>query len=177
MPVIDQTLVQGFIDAGANAANTTDKGRALESLICCVFERIPGIAVTRRNEMNVFQTEEVDVAFWNDGAPDGLPFLPNLILVEAKNWSNRVGSGEVAWFDTKVRNRGLNFGILITTLGITGNAQDLTRAHHTVAMALAEQRKLIVITVNELRALTNTDDLALLIKTKLCDLALNGTVA
>jgi hypothetical protein len=176
MPVIDQAVVAGFLQASAAAQTTTEKGRALEDLICYVFGVVPGIAITRRNQMNVFHTEEVDVALFNDKAPDGLPFLPDLILVEAKNWSNNVGSAEVAWFDTKVRHRGLSFGVLLTTLGITGNAQDLTAAHHTIAAALMEQRRLIVITVGELQSLSHTTDLVTVIKTKLCDLALNGTI-
>jgi hypothetical protein len=176
MPAIDQAVVQAFVNAGQNGATTTEKGRALEDLIAYVFEQVPGIAITRRNQMNVFNTEEVDVAFFNDGARGGFPFLPDLILVEAKNWSNRVGSHEVAWFDTKVRNRGLPLGILVTTLGVTGDADDLTAAHHTVAMALREHRKLIVITTDELLALTDTDELVVLMKTKLCDLALRGTI-
>ena len=39
-----------------------------------------------------------------------------LNLIECKNWTNRVGSAEVNWFDAKLRNRGLTFGILVTTL-------------------------------------------------------------
>jgi hypothetical protein len=176
MAIIDQAIVQGFVDAGLAAANTTEKGRALENLICYVFGLVPGIAITRRNTLNVFDTEEVDVAFFNDGFADGFPFLPNLILIEAKNWSSNVGSNEVSWFDTKMRNRGLPFGILVTTLGITGNAADLTAAHAIVAAALRESRKLIVITVAEIQGLDSTEDLIVLIKTKLCDLALCGTI-
>ena len=177
MAAIDPAQVQAFLDAGTAAADTTGKGKALEDLICYVFEQVPGIAITRRNQMNVFETEEVDVAFFNDKAADGgLPFLPELILIEAKNWSNNVGSNEVSWFDAKVRSRGLPFGILVTTLGITGHAEDLTNAHSIVAGALREQRRLIVITAAELAALTHSDELVKLIKEKLCDLALRGTI-
>jgi hypothetical protein len=176
MPAINPLTVQGFIDAGSNAANTTEQGRALEDLICYVFEQVPGIVITRRNQKNVFDTEEVDVAFWNDGVVGGFPFLPELILIEAKNWSKRVGSEEVAWFDTKIRNRGLSFGILVTTIGITGNADDLNAAHHTISIALGQQRRLIVLTTDDLLLLPDTDQLVLLLKTKLCDLALKGTI-
>jgi predicted helicase len=138
---IDQAVVQGFIDVGLNAQTTTEQGKALEDLICYLFGLVPGIAVTHRNEMNAFDTEEIDIALWNDGAADGFRFLPNLILVECKNWTHRVSSGEVAWFITKLRNRGLDFGILVSTRGITGNAPDLTAAHHIVATALLEKRR------------------------------------
>jgi|UPI000364BFF4 hypothetical protein len=64
-----------------------------------MFSGKPGVAITHRNELNVFNTEEIDVAIWNDGAPDGFFFLPNIVLIECKNWSNRVGSAELNWFD------------------------------------------------------------------------------
>lgn len=173
MAAIDRVQTQAFVDAGLNATTTAEQGRALEDLICYLFDLVPGITITHRNVMNVFATEEIDVALFNEE----IISLPNIILVETKNWSRRVGSIEVAWFLTKLQNRGLDFGIFITTLGITGNADDLTAAHNTVAAALAQKRRLIVITINEVLALTNTDELLHLIKTKLCDLAVKGTIA
>jgi hypothetical protein len=177
MPPIVAATLQGFIDAGQNGNTTAVQGRALEDLICYVMALVPGVAITHRNELNAFDTEEIDVAVWNDGAPDGLFFLPNIILVECKNWSSSVGSAEVNWFDAKLRSRGLSFGILVTTRGITGQALDLTAAHAIVAAALREGRKLVVITTDELLATANTDDLIRMIKRKLCDLAVKGTVA
>lgn len=177
MAAILQETVQGFVEAGANGATTAEQGRALEDLICYVFSQVPGISITKRNEMNAFQTEEIDVALWNDGHADGLFFLPNIILVECKNWSSSVGSSEVNWFDTKLRNRGLSFGVLVATNGITGNAEDLTAAHSIVAGALREGRRLLVVRTQELLALTDSSELVRLIKEKLCDLAVRGTVA
>lgn len=177
MAEIEQDIVQAFLDAGAAAATRAEQGRALEDLICYVFGLVPGIAITKWNEMNAFNTEEIDVALWNDGHPEGLFFLPNIILVEAKNWSQAVGSGEVNWFDSKLRNRGLDFGVLIATNGITGDAQDLTAAHTVVAAALREGRKLVVLRTNEVSALADTEQLVHLIKEKLCELAVRGAIA
>jgi hypothetical protein len=174
---IAQATVQAHIAAGQNGANTAEQGRALEDLICYVCGQVPGVAITHRNDLNAFQTEEIDVALWNDGATDGLFFLPNIVLVECKNWSTRVGSAELNWFDSKLRNRGLTVGILVTTLGITGDAADLTAAHAVIAAALREGRRLVVLTTAELAALTDTQELVHLIKLKLCDLAVKGTVA
>ena len=176
MAAIVQQTVQEYINAGTNGATTADHGRALEELICYIFSQVPGISITRRNEMNPFHTEEIDVALWNDSQPDALFFLPNIILVECKNWSKIVGSAEVNWFDSKLRNRGLNFGVLVATNGITGNAEDLTAAHSIVAAALREGQRLVVVRTQELLALTNSLQLVHLIKEKLCDLAVRGTV-
>lgn len=177
MAAIAQETVQQYVDAGENGATTADQGRALEDLICYVFTQVPGVSITKRNEMNAFHTEEIDVALWNDGHPDGLFFLPNIILVECKNWSNSVVSAEVNWFDTKLRNRGLGFGMLVATNGITGNTEDLTAAHSIVAAALREGRRLVILRTDELLTLTDSPQLVRLIKEKLCDLAVRGTVA
>jgi hypothetical protein len=176
MPVLDQTALRHFIEVSAAAATTTEQGRALEQFICRLFDQIPGIAITHRNEMNVFRTEEIDVALWNDGFPDGLSFLPDIILVECKNWSKRVGSEEVSWFREKLRDRGLDFGILITTQGITGNPEELTGAQFVIAKALAAKCRLLVLKTEELLYLHDTDALILLIKRKLCDLAVRGAI-
>src|SRR5688572_24008511 len=72
MAAIIQETVQAYVDAVAQATTTADQGRALENLICYVFTQVPGISITKRNAMNAFQTEEIDVALWNDGDPNGL---------------------------------------------------------------------------------------------------------
>lgn len=177
MAAIDPDVLTQLLEACDSGANTAEQGRALEDLICYVFSQIPGISITLRNEMNEFHTEEIDVALWNDGGPDGLFFLPNIILAECKNWSHSVGSAEVSWFDAKLRSRGLDFGILIARNGITGEAGDLTAAHSIVAGALREGRRLVVVATEELIALGDTADLVSLIKKKLCDLVVRGTAA
>ena len=176
MPSIVQSEVRAYLSTGSSAASSTERGNALEDLICYVFGQVPGISVTRRNQKNVFQTEEIDVAFWNDGFPEGFFFLPNIVLVECKNWSQKVGSAQLSWFDAKLRSRGLSFGVLIASQGITGNPGELTAAHSIVAGALREGRRLVVITSEELTRLQDSSQLIYLVKEKLCDLAVNGTV-
>jgi hypothetical protein len=176
MSAILRSTVKAYVEAGTNGATTAHQGRALEDLICYVFAQVPGISITRRNEMNAFRTEEIDVALWNDGHADGFFFLPNIILVECKNWSSRVSSSELSWFDTKLRNRGLNFGVLVAANGITGDEADITAAHSIVAAALREGRRLVVIRNDELLVLTDSPQLVRLVKEKLCDLAVKGTI-
>jgi Restriction endonuclease len=176
MPSISRTTIEAYVADGANGATTADQGRALEDLICYVFAQVPGISITRRNELNAFRTEEIDVALWNDGHPDGFFFLPNVILVECKNWSHRVSSAELSWFEAKLRNRGLDFGILVAAKGITGDPEGMTAAHSIVASALREGRRLVVITSDEFLRLTDSLQLVRLVKEKLCDLAVKGTM-
>ena len=79
----------------------------------------------------------------------------------------------MAWFEKKVRDRGLDFGILVCGRGITGDPNDLTSARQTVADALRDGRRLLVIEVDEILTLEHTDQLIRLMKTKLVELALN----
>ena len=176
MARISQQRINQFLAIGDNAATTAEKGRAFEDLICYLFSKIPGISVTRRNILNQFGSEEIDVAFWNRPNPNGLYFLQNIILVECKNWSQPLGSAEVSWFDAKLRRRAQPFGILIAANGITGNAADKTAAHDVISAALAEGRQFVVITRQEIENLTLSIQLVELIQSKLCELAVAGTL-
>ena len=176
MAAVSRQEVDRYVTLGKTASDTVSQGRAFEDLVCYIFGLVPGVTITHRDTSNAFRTEEVDVALWNDQTRDGFFFLPHVILVECKNWSQRVGSSEVNWFDSKLRNRGLDFGILITTCGITGDPSKPTAAHSTIATSLREGRRLVVISTAEIEQLTDSSDLVLLIKKKLCDLAVRGAV-
>lgn len=167
----------GHLHICDNGGTNQIKGKAFEDLACYLFETIPGVSIAVRNQMNAYNNEEIDVAIWNDKSRYGLNFLPNIVLIECKNWSNPVSSIEVNWFCQKIASRGLDFGILIANNGITGNANDLNAAHNTIAFHLAQKRKIIVITREEIDALTNTGEMVNLIKQKLCLLAVSGKIA
>lgn len=155
------------LDAALQAPSSHERGQLFEELICQMFESINGIAHTERNIFSYGRAQEIDILFFNDRRPDGFDFLPRVILVECKNWTEPVSSAEVAWFDAKVRQRGRGFGILFTANGITGDARDLTFAHQIIAWALADGRELVVITADELRAVKNTAELIQLLKVNL----------
>lgn len=176
MPEISQEVIRRYIETGKQAKTTVEKGRALENLVCYLFEQVPGVNTGKRNTLNTFKSEEIDVAFWNRMDVNGFYFLPNIILVECKNWSQPVGSEEVNWFDSKLKRRGQTFGILIAANGITGNSQKIEAAHEIIRVALSEGRQLIVITKTEIENLQFTEELVQLIQEKLCELVVSGTL-
>jgi hypothetical protein len=176
MPRISRQRIHSFFRRVANDHATTAQGRALEDLVCYLFGLVPGIDVATRNRLNAFDAEEIDVAFWNQRSQRGLHFLPSILLVECKNWSNPVGSQEVSYFATRLRHRGCDHGVLVAANGITGAAEDLTRAHQQIAAALAEGQKILVLTRDEIERLSTTGGLVRLLKQKLCELAVCGTL-
>lgn len=159
-----------------SALNTTAKGQALEELTCYLFEKIPGIEVSRRNQLNFSGTEEIDVAFWNNQHQKGFYFLPSIILVECKNHSNPIDTRDVSYFINKVENRGQDFGILIASNGITGDHDQLTRAHHEIAVALSRRVRIIIISRDDIEKLIGSDNLVKLVKEKFCELAVSGSI-
>jgi hypothetical protein len=176
MVIISQNTIRQYFQIGdGQNGTTTEKGKALEDLICYLFGKVPGIEIVRRNVLNQFQTEETDVALWNNKSKEGFQFLPYQILVECKNWSVPVGSNEVSYFVNRLQNRGLDHGILIAVKGITGTNPGVTAAHYEVAMALPRGIRIIVITKDEILAFKDTKEVVRLVKEKLCDLVVSGT--
>ncbi len=176
MPEFSQEIINKYLEASEQSKTTFQKGRVLEDLVCYLFEQVPGVSIGKRNALNTFESEEIDVAFWNRMDADGFYFLPNIILVECKNWSQPVGSEEVNWFDSKLKRRGQSFGVLVAANGITGNSQKIEAAHEIIRVALSEGRQLIVITRSEIENLRATEDLVKLIQEKLCELVVSGTL-
>lgn len=176
MTAIDVNRVAAFLAAGDQAKTAAAKGRALEDLIAYLFGLIPGITLTVRNELNAFEAEEIDVAFWNDGHPSGLHFFDHIILVECKNWSTRVGYPELGLFLQKLSSRGRPQGIFVAAEGITGNPSELTAAHSVLSQALQQGREIIVVTRDEIEQLTETSQLVRLLKQKRAQLAVSGTI-
>jgi hypothetical protein len=176
MVKFSEEIIKEYLESGDQATNNTEKGRALEDLVCYLFGQVPGISITKRNALNKYKSEEIDIAFWNNKLKDGLDFLDNIILVECKNWSKPVGSEEVSWFDSKLRRRSQRFGVLVAANGITGDSVSIDAAHEIIRCALAEDRRLIVITRSEIENLQDTEALVILIQEKLCELVVSGTL-
>ncbi|WP_144079778.1 hypothetical protein [Haliea salexigens] len=176
MATLSLAKISGYVAQGQAATTTKGKGDAFEELLCYVVGKVPGISITRRNVLNDAHSEEVDIAFFNEQKLKGFFFLPNFILAECKNWSKPLGSIEVNWFDTKLKNRGLSFGILFAANGISGEAAERTAARDVISNSLKEGRDIVVITQDELMAIATTDQLCQLIKEKICDLKVSGTV-
>jgi hypothetical protein len=175
MPLYSRKKIAALLARADAAATNALKGKLFEDLVVYLFEKVPGIRHSARNKKNAYQTEEIDVAFYNEQDPRAFKALSFLFLVECKNWSNPVGSMEVSWFVSKLRSRGLDFGVLVAANGITGKAADEADAHSIIGKALAERIRVIVITRDEIEGLSKSEKLVEMVKQKLCELIASGT--
>lgn len=156
------------------ACNTVGKGQAYEALAAYLFESVPGCRV-ERNVLNEFRTEQIDVAVGNDRLPDGLPCLPNVMLVECKDWSRAVDSSTVGYFINILAGRGVELGVLIAANGITGQ-QDIINAAALGYAAAPRGIKVVVLTTNDLRSLTGTLDFIELLSRRYLRAYASGTI-
>jgi len=176
MAILSNTRMQRYLDQATTASNTKEKGNAYEELLAYVIGKTPGITITKRNILNDAHSEEIDIAFFNEQKPNGFFFLPYFILAECKNWSHPLGSAEVNWFDAKLRNRGLSFGILFAANGISGDAANRTAARDVISNSLKEGRDIILLSHHDVIGMSDTNELCELIKIKICELKVSGTV-
>jgi hypothetical protein len=176
MTIIDTSVVADFLTRGADASTTMEKGDALEDLIAYLFELIPGISITQRKQRNPGGVGEIDIAFWNDGPPEGLRQFDKFILIESKNWTQRVGYPEIVLFNEKLESRGMTFGIMVAAAGITGDAAGRTDAHHALFSFLRSGREILILTKAEIIALRTTEELVDLLIRKRLALILGGEI-
>jgi hypothetical protein len=155
------------LGATRQARTEQQRGRLFEELMCLIFESIDGMSIAGRNVFTEGRSQEIDILVEHDARASGLAFLPDFILIECKNWSWPVSSMEVAWFDRKVKQRGIGLGILIAAQGVTGDQRERSFAHEIIAWALAERRRLIVITLADLEQVTSGQQVVALILSKL----------
>nr|WP_115703072.1 restriction endonuclease [Cupriavidus taiwanensis] len=153
--------------AAGDIGNSAEKGEALESVVAETFCQMDGVGVLFKNVVDAAGSSEIDILLWNQRHPQGLPFLPEQILIECKNWQSPVNTATVRVFTSKLNEYGLDFGILVAANGITGDPEERTAAHaHLRSQFFQRKLKVIIITRVELEALRETDDLGMLLRHK-----------
>lgn len=159
--------------ANVDAATTSqEKGARFEALVIYVFEHLNGVEVTE-HDIHML-SEEIDIVLWNAQLEEVLRPWEAVILVECKNWSVNVGAPSLDNFIGKLRRRSLKTGIFVAAMGVTGgfvkgDGND-PGAVGIIKSALQEGIRVIVITLDDIRALTSLDDVRALIKQRYCGL-------
>ncbi|GAA4472450.1 restriction endonuclease [Phytohabitans houttuyneae] len=169
---LDTTLLTEYVAACKEQARTTkEKGDRLESLLCWLLPHIPGFRAHTVNQFSADHSQEIDMLIWNERHPTGFPSFREKIMVECKNWIRKVDSSDVAWFDWKMRLGGVTEGLLVAANGITGDSSRRHDAESILAHANAEQRRILVITLEEIGAITSRYNLRELLIEKVMGLS------
>lgn len=165
-----QVRIKALLDKSRDKSlSTTARGMAFQDLFTYMLAEVRGIR-TRPNTIDPFQSEEIDVAVANTDATNGLACFPPLFLVECKNWDAPVDAASVAVFINKLANRYVQLGILVAANGITGDLQSLRAAQHTVATAQGRGHRVLVMTLDDLCSVKNSEQLVGLLVDRLLEL-------
>jgi hypothetical protein len=164
MPAYKPEVIADCINRGRNVTlSAKARGDALEDLICHLLEAIPGVVVSR-NQVDYFKSMEVDVVAGNAKQAAWMALLPDVFLVECKNWNDAVDSASVTEFASKLRYKGISLGVLVAANGITGNKEDLTSAHFRLAIEQSEGRRVLVVSLEDINSLTTSEEFVELLR-------------
>ena len=137
--------------------STKARGDALEDLISYLLSELPGIKVLR-NARDPFQSQEIDITVANAKLSTWMRLFPSVILIECKNWDDRVGVSAVTDFIFKLVAKYVEVGIIVAANGITGDREDLTAAYQRIAIAQSKGHRVLVISVADLKNIKTTED-------------------
>ncbi len=177
MAVYSQPIISRLLNESDNAPNPDVKGAKLEKLVRYLFDKVPGVTFYAANTLDGVRAHELDVIFSNDQRNSDLYFLDFVIITECKNTANRIGSKDVRWFISKLVDRGVKTGVLISLSGITGEADGRSNAHSEIINALnREGVKVLVVRRNDIVSFSNTGDLVGLLQRKIMKLTIERTI-
>ena len=171
----DYLALLAKVDAAVGA---DEKGKTFEDLASYLLRALQGIDITARDV--VTGSEEIDLVLWNARVDEVLRSWSDIILVECKNWSAKVGAKDLNWFVTKIADRGLRTGILFAAHGVTGDygsASDPVGARHVIRTALTKGIRVITITMDDLRLITSLEDLRRLLKWRYSGIFVHNVLA
>jgi hypothetical protein len=167
----DPQILRQLMAEAEKAPNTHEQGHGYERALRYIFEAAG--CLVEQNQTNIGGAEEVDLGIGNLG-----PFalLPRIFLVESKDWDRPVDSKTVGYFLNIVHSRSLELAIVVAPKGITGDHRDMTYAHSLGAAAAAHNVKIVVITTEDLLAITCTTDFVTLLHRRYLRATVNGGV-
>jgi hypothetical protein len=167
MPRFSHLEIARRLAEGDVAATTEEKGAALEDVVIQSFCKVRGISFIKRDQTNSAGSSEIDILLFNQRNSLGLPFLPDYLIFECKNWRAAVNSASVETFATKVRTCRLELGILVAANGITGDQNDWTAANEVIRRSFDRDNvKLLVVTRAEIEAFRSVNDIVSLMRVK-----------
>ena len=125
------------------ASDSNVKGKLFEQVMKDIFGSVPGLKITGSRINNGI--EEIDIQIRNYNHEHVWTEFDGMIFVECKNWSQRVGSKEVDTFKAKLERNGIHAGILVATIGVTGDPSKLEGAWGAIKMNLQNGYKIVVL--------------------------------
>jgi Restriction endonuclease len=159
MTAYDATELARLVEqvrATARGRSNHAKGAAMADLVAHVFGQVPGVELRHREFLDQDRSSEIDLVFRNQPQVSGL-FDGVTLLVECKNEARPISTAEVRIFGSKLAERNQPVGVMITRAGLSGQSRNKTAAHGTVGLELANGRTIVVLTLQDLEGLCDSN--------------------
>lgn len=169
VPIASNRRIRAELATIRETSESRLKGQRLETLVARLFRGLPGVTLEDQDVESSYETEEIDLYFWNERQRDGLHFLDCPLIVECKAWSRPVSGRELRSFATLLRHKGRRSGVLVALQGITGDAATRTAGFFHLASAMAGGQTVLVLTGADLEAISQPVDLMRLLRRRMLD--------
>lgn len=170
MSAYDPAALKSLFDSCESAKGSHARGAALEDLTQYIFTRVPSVELHARDVKDQSGTQELDLVLSHFYPLSSLPVPDVTIIVECKNEKRKTSSAQVIGFGAKLKTRSAKIGIFVTAAGLSGTRQPETAAHAAIRDELSSGVSIIVVTAAELADLSNSDELAALLRDRLLEL-------
>lgn len=150
-----------------SVTESTEKGRTLELLAEILFEVEPFLKLHLSNKR--YSTGELDRLFKVKKIPSTIfQEFSDILVVECKNWSSKVGAKEIRDFSGKMEDLQSEIGIIISKEGITGDQNFIKDAKGELRRLWDRNSKIIIVfDADDLnRIIYNQENLYGLLETK-----------
>jgi Restriction endonuclease len=173
MAVIDNLAIVAALLVG-DTGTIQQKGSALEAVVQSTFCEIDGVRCLKVRAVDLDGASEIDLLLHNRRTVGALDFLPELLLVECKNWTAPVNTATLRSFTSKLAESRLEVGILVASSGVTGDPDEQTACYAHLRRQFDQNRlKVIILTRDELQALTSTEAFCELLMDKYASFIMN----
>lgn len=146
------------VESSARQGTNQVKGTAMAHLVAHIFGQIPGMELRHREFLNPDGTSEIDLIFRNRPLVSGL-FDGVTLHMECKNERRKISAAQVRIFASKLRDHNQPVGIMISHTGLAGKPGTKSYAHGIVSSELGQGRSIVILCLEDLRKLEDTEQL------------------
>lgn len=173
MAAYDTSKVASLAEACRNAKGNHAKGEAMADLVDYMFGTLDGLSLKKRGHLAADGSGEIDFVFASDPKVCRLPLFNVTLFVECKNEAKKISAAQVRVFGSKLGERNQRVGVMITKKGLTGSRS--SHGHKIVSDELRQGRSIVVISLEDMEGMSETDQLEDLFHARLEELEFEGS--
>jgi hypothetical protein len=140
-----------FIEKAEKAQTNHAKKLTYEYLAIFLIGAVEGLTVIGHDERGA--SEEIDLWVANDSKDSFWQRIGNIFIIECKNWGSPVGAPEVRNLTSVMHDKNINFSILMSKNGITGDGYH--DANDIIRKAVRDHKYIIVLDQADLLEIAN----------------------